>query len=92
MTDAEAEAAGDDAYIAEDATDYCNKSKQLALSAAVVAVPVYAWLTDKLSTEYEIIFAFGVRSIAGFCFYSSTDPSKEIVIYTIVAYMLSGNF
>ena len=92
MTDAEAEAAGDDAYIAEDATDYCNKTKALGLTAALAAVPAYAYLTDKLSTEYELLVAFGVRSIAGFCLYSSTDPSSDILMYTIIAYMLSSDF
>lgn len=53
---------------------------------------MYGWLTDKLSTEYELVVAFGVRSIAGFAYFSVTDPSKPIVIWTIVAYMLASNF
>ena len=93
MTDAQVEAAGeDDAYIAADAKTIYNYSQQIGLTAVLFAAPMYGWLTDKLSTEYELVVAYGVRSIAGFAYFSITDPSHNIVIWTIVAYMLSSNF
>ena len=84
--------AGDDAYTEDDANTMYKYSQTLGLTACIFAVPMYGWLTDHLSTEYELSVAYGVRCIACFSFFAISDPTQDIVIYTIMAFMLASQF
>lgn len=64
----------------------------LALTASLFAVPMYGWLTDRLSTEYELGLAYITRCAAGIAFFSIHDPMSDLVTWAIVGFVLSSNF
>ena len=92
MTEEEQELAGDDAYDLKQSETLYKFSQTVALTAVIFAVPMYGWLTDHLATEFELGLAYMTRCIAGFAFFSITDPTQDLVIWTIVLFMLSSNF
>ena len=48
--------------------------------ASFASVPIFGYITDKLSTGSELIFAYGVRAAAGYAFYMTGGPEKVKII------------
>ena len=59
--------------------------------ASFVSVPVFGFITDKLNTRNELIFAYGTRCICGIAFALAEHPKEEFVILTLVIMKLAGD-
>ena len=56
-----------------------------------VSVPVFGYITDKLSTGHELIFSYGLRCAAGVAFALTVDPKEFQLIWTLVLMKLAGD-
>lgn len=59
--------------------------------AAFCSVPAFGYITDKLSTGHELIFAYGLRCIAGVIFALTVNPKDLTVIWTLVVMKLAAD-
>lgn len=58
---------------------------------SLLAVPLFGYLTDKLSSGYELIVSFGVRCATGILFFALDTPKGYEPIATLVAMNLAAN-
>lgn len=58
---------------------------------SLAAVPFIGYLTDKLSTGYELIVAFGVRCAACIMFYRLDTPKGDDPIDALVCLVIAAN-
>ena len=67
-------AEGEGEFTKQESEDEYKYTSTVALTAALFAVPSYGYLTDKLSTEYELLLAYGTRCIASVAFFVVSEP------------------
>ena len=92
VPDDELEFAGPYAIDQKFSTLKYNFINSMALLCAIFAIPMYGYLNDWMSTGTELLVAYGVRAIGALGFYLSKDPNKEWITWSLVFFMLAGNF
>ena len=88
----ETEASGAGDSLTQDEADEKNQRVNLiATVAAFCSAPVFGFLTDKLSTGHELMFAFGLRGATALAFFYSASPRDMHMTATLVTMMLAAN-
>ena len=59
--------------------------------ASFCSVPVFGFITDKLSTGNELMFAYGLRGLCALAFFMTESPKDMHVVATLVTMMLAAN-
>lgn len=59
--------------------------------ASIISVPVFGYITDKLSTDHELIFSFGLRGLCALAFFLFGSPKETHVVFILVTMMLAAN-
>lgn len=81
-----------DSLISEDeSNEIFKKIVLIGQIGSLVAVPLFGYLTDKLSAGYELIVAFGARCATCFLFFFLDSPKGFEPITILVAMTLFAN-
>ena len=64
----------------------------ICLQAALMATPVYGYISDQLTAGEGLLVLFAARAYACFTIYKNEDPLEENLVWMVAAFEVSANF